>query len=166
VRSPPLASEPVLTSLYRKSVAGIARLDETVATQIPKAFVEYEGNVERQLAKRVGLKQFGVNHLSLAPGSVSSRRHWHEQEDEFVYVLSGSVTLHDENGHHELAAGDFSGFPAGAPNGHRLINKSAEPAVLMVVGTRKVGEEKIHYPDFPDPGPVTVIRDAAGDRVA
>jgi hypothetical protein len=38
--------------------------------------------------------------------------------------------------------------------------------MLMVVGIRKVGEERIHYPDLPDPGPVTVIRDAAGDRVA
>lgn len=144
----------------------IAKLDATAATPFPEAYREYAGNVERQLAKRVGLRQFGVNHLSLAPGSVSSRRHWHEQEDEFVYVLSGSVTLHDENGLHELGAGDFVGFPAGAPNGHRLINRSAAPALLMIVGTRKVGEERIHYPDLPDAGPVTVIRDAAGDRVA
>jgi uncharacterized cupin superfamily protein len=26
----------------------------------------------------------------IEPGAWSSQRHWHEQEDEFVYVLEGS----------------------------------------------------------------------------
>jgi len=45
------------------------------------------GKHETQLAKAVGLTQFGVNHVRLDPGSMSSLRHWHEGEDEFIYVL-------------------------------------------------------------------------------
>ncbi|HEY0650326.1 cupin domain-containing protein [Phenylobacterium sp.] len=97
----------------------------------------------------MGLTQFGVNHLSLEPGSASSRPHWHEGEDEFVYVLAGSVTLRDENGEHELGAGDFAGFPAGAANGHHLLNTSAAVAELMIhrhaQGRR--GEDPLPGPD-------------------
>jgi uncharacterized cupin superfamily protein len=127
--------------------------------------IEQQARMERQLGKAVAMRQFGVNHLTLAPGAVSSRRHWHEGEDEFVYVLSGMVVLRDENGEHELSAGAFAGFPAGAPNAHQLINRSSGPAELLVVGSRKVGEERIHYPDEADPGPFTVLRDESGDRV-
>jgi uncharacterized cupin superfamily protein len=144
----------------------ISKIDQTPPTEFPGGVAEYAGNVLRQMAKAVGITQFGVNHLTLAPGSMTSRRHWHEQEDEFVYVVSGAVTLHDETGFHDLVAGDYVGFPAGAPNAHHLINRTPAPAALVVVGSRKVGEERIHYPDEPDPGPFTLTRDASGERIA
>ncbi len=136
-------------------------LEETAATPFDRHVAEYDGNVHR-----VGVTQFGVNHLVLAPGSMSARRHWHESEDEFVYVLSGSVTLRDENGDHEMHAGDYVGFPAGSANAHHLINRSHQPAALIMVGTRKVGQERVHYPDQADPGPFTIIRDASGNRIS
>jgi uncharacterized cupin superfamily protein len=113
----------------------------------------FEGRAEVRLAKAVGLEQFGVNHVTLAPGARSSSRHWHEAEDEFAYVLSGTPTLIDENGEHPLAPGDALGFPAGVDNAHHIINRSLSPAVLIVVGSRKPGVETIHYPDD-DFGPV------------
>ena len=120
---------------------------------------------EAQIGKALGLTQFGVNQVTLEPGSVSSLRHWHEGEDEFVYVLSGEVTLIDENGEHPLTAGAFAGFPAGVANAHHLANRSTADAVLLVVGTRKVGEERIHYPDdLAEPSIVT--RDASGNRIS
>jgi uncharacterized cupin superfamily protein len=144
----------------------ISILDATPATPFSRPVAEFEGNVERQMAKLVGITQFGVNRLTLAPGSMSSRRHWHEQEDEFVFVVSGQVTLHDESGLHELSPGSYLGFPAGAPNGHHLINRSPTPVVLMIVGKRKVGKERVHYPDEPNRGPFTVVRDSTGNRVS
>ncbi len=128
----------------------------------PELFV---GRHERQLAKAVGVGQFGVNHLTLAPGAASSLRHWHEGEDEFVYVLSGQVTLIDETGEQSLHEGDFAGFPAGVADGHHLVNRSDTPATLLVAGARKVGEETIHYPDD-NLGPAKVVRDEKGNRVA
>ena len=113
----------------------------------------FAGRAERRMAKEVGLTQFGVNHVTLAPGARTASRHWHEAEDEFVYVLSGRPTLVDENGRHELAAGSVIGFPAGVANAHHVLNESAEPAVLIVVGSRRHGHETIHYPDD-DFGPI------------
>jgi uncharacterized cupin superfamily protein len=143
----------------------VGRIEETPTTPARHDPARFGGRHERQIGKRVGLTQFGVNHVTLEPGAITSRRHWHEGEDEFVYVLSGIVTLLDENGAHELGPGDYAGFPAGHPNAHHLANRSGVPAEMLVAGARKVGEEKIHYPDEADPGPFTVVRNARGDRV-
>jgi uncharacterized cupin superfamily protein len=139
-----------------------ARTGSWTPTHKPEMFV---GRHERQLGRFVGVNQFGVNHLVLEPGAFTSLRHWHAQEDEFAYVLSGEVVLIDENGEHVLQEGCFVGFPAGVPNGHQLTNRSTSPAAIIVVGARKRGEETIHYPDE-DFGPVTVTRGADGERVA
>ena len=123
---------------------------------LPETFGQgalFEGRGERRLAKAVGLTQFGVNRVTLAPGSRTASRHWHQAEDELVLVLSGTPTLVDENGPHDLSEGNFVGFPAGVPNAHHILNNSTEPAVLLVIGSRRPGEETIHYPDD-DFGPI------------
>ncbi len=149
----------------------LGRLSQTAASKGMRADVAdpikpelFAGKSEAQLAKRVGLTQFGVNHLVLEPGSISALRHWHEAEDEFVYVLAGALVLVDDNGEHELAAGDYVGFPAGVANAHHLANRSDAPASFLAVGARHRGREAIHYPDD-RLGTVTVERDARGDRI-
>ena len=126
---------------------------ETLLRQLAELPVGYGegplfgGRAERRLAKSVGLTQFGVNHVTLEPGARTASRHWHEAEDEFVYVLAGRPTLVDENGRHGLPVGSVVGFPAGVANAHHVLNEGNEPAVLIVVGSRRPGEETIHYPD-------------------
>jgi uncharacterized cupin superfamily protein len=145
----------------------IGLLSETPATSGTNGTIKAElfaNRREAQLGKAVGLRQFGINHVTLDPGAYSSLRHWHEGEDEFVYVLSGEVTLIDENGAHVLREGAYVGFPAGAANAHHLTNRSSAPACLLVVGTRRQGRETIHYPDD-GIGPFTVERDVAGNRI-
>ena len=46
-----------------------------------------------RLGDAAGLTQYGVNLVRLKPGAWSSQRHWHIAQDEFIYVLSGEVTL-------------------------------------------------------------------------
>jgi len=110
----------------------------------PELFI---GRHEARLAKSLDLTQFGVNHLILEPGSCSSLRHWHEGEDEFVYILSGELTLIDDNGEHKLVEGSFAAFPAGIPNAHHLVNTSQNPASFLAIGSRRPGEDACHYPD-------------------
>jgi uncharacterized cupin superfamily protein len=87
-----------------------------------------------------GLTQFGVHDQMLHPGASSSDRHWHSAEDEFVYVLSGVVTLHDDDGLTDLAPGDAVAWRHGQPNGHRLLNRSAAPCRYLVIGSRAAGD--------------------------
>jgi uncharacterized cupin superfamily protein len=105
------------------------------------------GRHKARLGNAVGLSDFGVNITRLDPGAWSALRHWHEREDEFVYVLEGEVTLIDDAGEHRMAAGEFAGFPAGVGNGHHLVNKSDRPAVYFEVGSRRTDVDVVHYPD-------------------
>lgn len=99
------------------------------------------------LGDAVGLSQFGVNLLTLPPGAWSSQRHWHEAEDEFVYVVEGEVLLVTDSGEQRLTPGMVAGFPAGKRDGHHLINRSDRPALVLEVGTR-ASEETVDYPDI------------------
>jgi len=104
------------------------------------------GRAKRALGDLFGLTQFGVNLTVLAPGSSSAHSHWHESEDEFVFVLEGEVTLVDDAGEHLLTPGMCVGFKCGIPNGHKLVNRSNAPASYLEVGTRSEGD-RAHYPD-------------------
>lgn len=92
-----------------------------------------------------GLTQFGAFVEELPPGSRSGRRHWHETEDEMIYVLSGEVVLVEED-ETVLRPGDAACWPAGQPVGHRLDNRSGAPARYLVIGTRNP-TDVIHYTD-------------------
>lgn len=100
-----------------------------------------------RLGDAAGLTQFGVNLVTLPPGTWSSQRHWHEREDEFVYVVEGALVLVTDGGELELGPGDAAGFPAGARDGHHLQNRSERDAKFLVVGTR-TEDDRGEYPDI------------------
>jgi len=106
------------------------------------------GRKRWKLGDVAGLAQFGVNLMRLAPGVWSSQRHWHTAEDEFVWIVSGEVVLVTDEGEQVLRAGDCAGFPAGAPNGHHLQNRSNADAVILEVGSRREAEDGCDYPDI------------------
>jgi uncharacterized cupin superfamily protein len=105
---------------------------------------EVKGREKRALGDPFGLIQFGVNLTTLPPGSWSSHRHWHENEDELVYVLDGDLILVDDDGEHPLRAGMCAGWKAGTANGHHFINRSDKPAIYLEIGTR-ASDERVHY---------------------
>ncbi len=99
------------------------------------------------LGDQFDLTQFGVNLAVLPPGAWSSQRHWHEKEDEFIYVLEGEITLSDNSGDHVLKPGMCAGFKANDKNGHCLKNLTDSPVVYLEVGTRS-GNEHVIYSDI------------------
>jgi uncharacterized cupin superfamily protein len=102
----------------------------------------------RRLGDALGLKNFGVNLVRLPPGVASSQRHWHAQEDEFVYMLEGEAELITDGGPQTLRAGMCAGFPAGKADGHHLVNRTDRDVVFLVVGDRRPGIEQAEYPDI------------------
>ena len=90
----------------------------------------------QRLGDAGGLRDFGVNLMTLPPGGWSSQRHWHTHEDELVYVLEGEVTLVEDGGETVLRAGECAAFPKNTGNGHHLINRSSTMAVYLEVGSR------------------------------
>jgi uncharacterized cupin superfamily protein len=102
---------------------------------------------KRALGDAFGLSRYGVNLVELSPGTWSSQRHWHTHEDEFVFVVSGELTLITDAGEQVLSPGMVAGFPAGESNGHHLVNKSDETASYLEIGDRNPLDEAF-YPDI------------------
>jgi uncharacterized cupin superfamily protein len=126
----------------------IASLKVDSSTGYPEPFRRAVAGRERQrLGNAVGLDQFGVNLTRLKPGAQSAQRHWHEAEDEFVYIVEGELVLCEDGGETILRPGDAAGFKAGVANGHCLVNRSARDAVYLEVGTR-APRDSAQYPDI------------------
>jgi uncharacterized cupin superfamily protein len=135
----------------------LAAIEQTNRTAYPEPFAsDMALRFYRRLAPAAGLTDFGVSHVTLKPGGISSQRHWHEGEDEFVVILSGEALLIEEEGETVMRAGDCAAFPKGVPNGHHLVNRSTEDCVFIAVG--RVAGTDCHYPD------VDMHLDAANGR--
>jgi uncharacterized cupin superfamily protein len=125
-----------------------ATLTPVLGTTYPPPFDKRCLSRERtKLGDAANLTQFGVNLLRLPPGAWSSQRHWHTHSDEFVFVLSGEVTLVTDAGAEALRPGEAAGFKAGDANGHCLQNRSNADATVLEIGTR-VAEDGAVYSDI------------------
>lgn len=125
----------------------LAAIEQSNRTGYP---AQYSGAVAgrwvRRLGTAFGLADFGVSHVVLKPGAASSQRHWHEDEDEFVVMLSGEAMLADDSGRVPMRAGDMAVFPKGDGNGHQLVNESAADCAFLAFGRPTAGA--CHYPDI------------------
>ncbi len=99
----------------------------------------------RKLAGPAGIEDFGISHVVLKPGGISSQRHWHEAEDEFLVILEGESVLVEDEGETVLKPGDCATFPKGVANGHQLVNRTSGDCTFIVFG--KAASSDCHYPD-------------------
>lgn len=101
---------------------------------------------KRALGAALGLTKIGVNLTTLPPGKESSMRHFHTREEELVFVVEGEVVLCTDDGEQVLTAGMCAGFPAGAKDGHQLVNRSDRPARYLEISNRDP-DDGAEYPD-------------------
>jgi uncharacterized cupin superfamily protein len=138
----------------------IDKLPLDQSTSYPPPFNRtVQGRTRKRLGRAGGLTQFGVNICTLKPGAASSQRHWHENEDELIYVLEGEVVLCEDGGETVLRAGEAAAWKAGLPNGHCLVNRSNRDAIVIEIGTRAPAE-RAYYSDID----MMVVRDETGAR--
>ena len=103
------------------------------------------GRLKRPLGDHFGLKNFGVNLTTLAPGAASALFHRHSQQDEFIFMLEGSLVLVTDEGEQGLEPGMCFGFPAGG-TAHQLINRSNKDATYLEIGDRHP-DDAVAYPN-------------------
>jgi Uncharacterized conserved protein, contains double-stranded beta-helix domain len=125
----------------------IEAIPQSNATGYPPPFDErVAGRWWRRLAPTGGLKAMGASHVVLKPGAWSSQRHWHRGEDELLIMLSGEAILVEDDGRTTLKPGDVCAWPAGAENGHHLINESDADCVFIAISAGH--DDGGSYPDI------------------
>lgn len=143
----------------RHAPVAITTLDAPVRVRpsnYPEPFASrMAGREKRPLGDLFGLTNFGVNLTRLAPGAVSSLRHAHSRQDEFVYILHGHPTLVTDAGRTALSPGMCAGFRAGTGDGHHLLNETHEVVEYLEVGDRTPGDQG----SYPDDDLVAVLED-------
>ncbi len=94
-----------------------------------------------------GLTDFGAGVTRLAPGAMSSQRHWHSDIDELIVVLAGEAVLIDDSGETIMRPGDIATFVKDVPDGHHLVNRGSIDAVILAVG-RNSRVDRCTYSDI------------------
>ena len=134
----------------------IDKIQIDISTGYPPPFNKaVEGRSRKRLGRAAGLDHFGVNICTLRPGAASSQRHWHEKEDELVYVLDGEVVLCEDDGETVLKAGDALFEPGGVihyqgannladAQSQLIVTMFALPGspILTVVGAEELAERQ------------------------
>lgn len=90
--------------------------------------------------------RLGVNHMRLPPGRTACPFHYHQREDEVVFILSGRGILRYGEELKELRAGDCVSCPAGTKVAHQIANPFSEDLVYLAIGPYD-GDEVCVYPD-------------------
>jgi uncharacterized cupin superfamily protein len=130
------STDRVISMIIRKATARSKVRDEP----------NFGSMTTESFSDTAGISQYGAYLQTLQPGAKSSMRHWHEKEDEFLFVVSGQVTVVENDGPHVLAPGDAACWPAGVQNAHHVLNESSQPCSYLMVGTR-LTHDVCHYPD-------------------
>ena len=98
----------------------------------------------RTLGTEVGLQRLGLHLVRLQTGRDSTEVHYHDADEEFLYILSGRGIASVGDASFDVQAGDFMGFPAPSP-AHSLHNPHEEDLVYLMGGERNV-VDIVHYP--------------------
>lgn len=106
--------------------------------------------IDANFSQHFGLKRVGVHHVTVAPGYRTSYPHAESLEEEFVYVISGTVHAWINGFLYEMKAGWAVGFPSGTGIAHTFINNSQEDVQLLVAGERTKNENLCSFPINPE----------------
>lgn len=105
-----------------------------IATAFPRLSVEAES------------KNLIFDIRKLDPGKFSFPYHFHRHAEEFMLVLSGSMTLRSSESFEVLEQGDMVFFEMGPTGAHQFYNHSTEPCTYLDIRTL-FGTDISEYPD-------------------
>jgi uncharacterized cupin superfamily protein len=121
---------------------------DEIDAMVPRAhrhqFNDNAVRMTRSLSDAVGMQRIGIHLVRLSPGRYSTEFHYHDSDEEFLYVLSGRGIAEIGDESLEVGPGDFMGF--GAPSQpHAMRNPFDEDLVYLMGGERNVSDV-VHYP--------------------
>lgn len=88
----------------------------------------------KQLGAAAGSEELGCSLYEVPEGKYAWLRHYHEGNEEAIFVLSGTgtVSLGPDAAEHEISAGDYVAFPRGEAGTHAVEGGEGGLRYLMV----------------------------------
>jgi uncharacterized cupin superfamily protein len=111
-----------------------------------------------RVGRQAGGQRLGASVYEVPPGQATWPYHWHTANEELLIVLSGKPSLRTPEGWRELAAGEVVAFPVGEKGAHQLVNRSEEPARVLLVSEMNAPEVSV----YPDSGKLAAFDTAPG----
>ena len=101
-------------------------------------------SVRWPISPELGLEDYNLNLAVLEPGERLSTNayHYHEDQEEFFYVLEGTVRVEAEDGSFDLSADEMVVFRPGVR--HLLHNRGEQPAKVIAIGSPPEGRRPVH----------------------
>jgi uncharacterized cupin superfamily protein len=119
----------------------------------PEWEAELPGLRGQRVGAQAGAEKLGATLYEVDPGGRVSPLHIHHANEEMLIVLSGRPTLRTGEGERELVPGELVAFPAGRRGAHQVLNRSGEPARVLIASTMIYPEVAEH----PDSGKIVAI---------
>ena len=98
-----------------------------------------------RLSKALGAQELGVNVFEVPPGQSLCPYHY-EYVEEWLLVLEGELTLREPDGEGRIGRGDIVAFPSGPDGAHKVTNRGAEAARVLMFSSGREPAVAI-YPD-------------------
>jgi uncharacterized cupin superfamily protein len=94
----------------------------------------------------IGASQMGGTVYELPTGQSICPYHYEYPEEEWLVVLDGHVLVRHPEGEDVLGPGDVVCFPPGPDGAHRVTNREATTARVLMTSTRRTPAIAV-YPD-------------------
>jgi uncharacterized cupin superfamily protein len=120
--------------------------DAEVPPQAPDARPEGFRRERVQIGPRLGAARIGATLYELPPGERISPYHYEYNNEEWLLVLEGRLTLRTPAGEQQLRAGDVVAFPEGPAGAHGAFNGTDERVRVLMLSTKRVPAVAV-YPD-------------------
>ena len=126
-------------------------LNNQKISALPVTRVQHQFNVNairstKTLGSATGLQRLGIHLVTICQGNDSTSHHYHDADEEFIYIVSGKGTARIGEESFEVGPGDFMGFPAPS-DAHSLHNPHAEDLVYLL-GGEGWPVDVVHYPEI------------------
>ena len=92
---------------------------------------DYE-HIRRDFVPRGSAKSTQVSIYEVPPGKSAYPYHYHLQDEEAFYILSGEGLLRTPEGERKVCAGELLFFPAGPEGAHKLTNISQTETLTYI----------------------------------
>jgi uncharacterized cupin superfamily protein len=98
------------------------------------------------LGAAAGSENLGCTLFEVPPDRSPVPYHYHNANEEALYILEGKGTLRGNSGEEEISNGDYVAFPVGEEGAHQITNTATETLRYLCFSTKRE-PDVIVYPD-------------------